>query len=452
MSEQDGLQKQDHNRRKFLKYTGYFGTLLSAGTLSSGSQAKSNPLISQKNSPCDFSQLADDFVYLNTGTEGSMPSCVLSALQDNLNRWASKPTNAYETDKFLGKHQHYNRAQIATFLAVNKNNITLTDNTTMGLSMVLMGLNFKPDDTLITTNHEHTAIASPLAILQEKLGLTVHTQTFPATDALVQMTASQIIDALFPDCTQLRGATALCVSHVYPTTGIQLPLNLLRKKADALGIKYLILDGAQAIGMLDLSQGDNTITHADFYACPGHKWLNGPPGTGVLYIKNARIRPPEFYPILSQRMGKYATNEANPEKPFPMAEALQVRGNSNAPGFAAMVTAVEYVQKLGGAAAIEQHIMALSQKVKNIIIAQSPKAMVSPYHDESSQSGLTVFHPFSWQHPDKTFHDQPTADYVVAELIKKNIKIRSIGFVNPNQTAAKVYLISTKPKLCYTVH
>lgn len=96
----------------------------------------------------------------------------------------------------------------------------------------------------------------------------------------------------------------MCVSHVYPTTGVRLPLHLLRKKADELNIRYLIVDGAQAMGMIHLSSNEDSLENCDFYACPGHKWLNGPLGTGVLYIKNADIRPPEFYPTLSQMNGE----------------------------------------------------------------------------------------------------------------------------------------------------
>jgi len=142
-----------------------------------------------------------------------------------------------------------------------------------------------------------------------------------------------LLEFLLPDTDELRGAKALCVSHVYPTTGVRLPLEALREKADALNIKYLIVDGAQAFGMVDISRGRDNITHTDFYACPGHKWLNGPPSTGILYIKNSRIRPPEFYPILSQRMTKYSGHQNEEGEPFPMTEALQVRGCSNTPGF-----------------------------------------------------------------------------------------------------------------------
>ena len=360
-----------------------------------------------------------------------MPDCVLSAFQDGLQKWASNPTTSYESDPLFGKHQVLNRERVASFLNVGKNNICLTDNTTMGLSMTLMGLDFSRNDRVVTTDHEHMAIRSPLRVLKERVGIEIVSRSFPSTSVLNKMNATQLLDALFPDDSELRGAKALCVSHVYPTTGVRLPLRALRQKADQLNISYLVVDGAQAFGMLDLTTPDEDIRHCDFYACPGHKWLNGPPSTGVLYIKNENIRPPEFYPTISQRMGNYASYESEDDAPVFMTEALQVRGNSNTPGFAAMLNAIDFAERAGGASTIENHIIDLSSKFKETILAQAPNSIVSPHTDNALASGLTVFFPFRWDSPQTIFTEKKTADWVVAELLKQNIQIRSIGFWNP---------------------
>jgi len=447
----DRNSKQNNiNRREFLKVTGGLGAAASTATLSSELLAAGYPDIGNTNRDCGFSAFAPDFVYLNSGTEGSMPTCVLEALNNKLARWASRPTDSYETDEALGKHQRLNREKVAGLLSVEKNNICLTDNTTMGLSMVLMGLNFNPKDKVILTNHEHNAIISPLMVQQEKLGLTLIKRDFPPARQLSGMTSAEVLDYLFPDTAKLRGARALCVSHVYPTTGTQLPLEQLRKKAAELNIEYLVVDGAQAFGMLDISQGHNKITHADFYACPGHKWLNGPPSTGILYLKNDKIRPPEFYPTLSQRMPKFGVNEDGSVTTFPMAEALQVRGCSNTPGFAAMLVAMEFRQKMGGSKRIEQHILALSKQVKHFILSLAPQAMVSPFKAEDLHSGLTVFSPFSWNQPGKLFHDRKTAEFVVDELLKRNIRIRSIALLDSNSETQISYALRVSTALFNT--
>lgn len=379
-----------------------------------------------------------------------MPDCVLSAFQDGLQKYASNPTMSYESDPLFGKHQVRNKERVAAFLNVGINNICLTDNTTMGLSMTLMGLNFRRNDKVVTTDHEHMAIRSPLRVLKERVGIEIKTRSFPSTSVLKKMNVTQLLDALFPDDSELRGAKALCVSHVYPTTGVRLPLRALRQKADQLNISYLIVDGAQAFGMLDLTTPDEDIRHCDFYACPGHKWLNGPPSTGVLYIKNENIQPPEFYPTISQRMGNYTSYESEDDVPIPMAEALQVRGNSNTPGFAAMVNAINLAKSAGGASTIEKHILRLSSKFKESILARAPGSIVSPHTDSTLSSGLTVFFPFRWDSPQTMFTDKKTADWVVAELLKQNIQIRSIGFWNPApDTAQRVEVRALRVSTAY---
>jgi len=428
-------------RRSFIKGVGGLSAALTATAFSTELLARNPQQNNNFNSKCQFSKLATKFIYLNSGTEGSMPDCVINELANKQNQWAEDPTTSYELDKSLGKHQHLNREKVAEFFSVTKNNITLTDNTTMGLSMAIMGLNFSSTDKVIVTNHEHNAIVSPLAILQTRLGLTVKTRNFPSTTKLSKMGEADLFEFLFPDTDELRGAKALCVSHVYPTTGARLSLKTLRKKADELSIQYLIVDGAQAFGMLDLGQGTEKITHTDFYACPGHKWLNGPPSTGILYIKNSKISPPEFYPTLSQRMSKYILEGKIIETDFSMAEALQVRGCSNTPGFSAMLSAISFVKELGGTNAIEKRILLLSNIVKDFITSRSPKSLVSPFKAETLLSGLTVFFPFSWENPDKLFYDKKTADRIVRKLMENNIQIRSIGFEDVSDQTKKRYAL-----------
>ena len=410
------------SRRRFLQGAGASGAALAFGDGLA------------RTAECDFVELPDDFIYLNSGTEGSMPDCVMQRLNHYLRDWAASPTDSYETDEILGKRQPSNRKSVECFLNAKPYQVCLTDSTTMGLSLTIMGLNFAPGDKVLTTNHEHNATVSPLQVLQRRSGVEVVTRSFPETGRLDDFTAEKTLDHLFPNTVALRGAKALCVSHVYPGTGLHFPLNLLRQKADELKIDYLVVDGAQAFGMFDLSNKPNSmnsmnsIAECDFYACAGHKWLNGPPGTGILYLKNAEIRPPEFYPVLSQRMYKFVDNTED----YFMAQALQVRGCGNLPGFAAMVNAIEYLEHFGGAKSVETRILSLSKTVKDFFRERASKCLVSPYSDARLHSGLTVFFPFKWKKPDIPLKDKVTADAIVDSLRQHNIQVRSISIPHAN--------------------
>jgi len=163
MKSKDRVSTRDMvtSRRRFLKSSGAAGVALAGGLGAETSVAVEESVPVASAGQCAFSALPADFVYLNSGTEGSMPSCVISTFQDGLKQWASDPTTSYEADPAYGKRQEMNRTEVGQFLDVGMNNICLTDNTTMGLSMTLMGLDFQPDDRVVVTNHEHTAIKAP---------------------------------------------------------------------------------------------------------------------------------------------------------------------------------------------------------------------------------------------------------------------------------------------------
>jgi selenocysteine lyase/cysteine desulfurase len=373
-----------------------------------------------------FNQLADDIIYLNNGTEGSMPDCVVDAFKAGLAEWNSNPTVSYETDLLLGKQQKNTRLQIAEFLDVDLNNICMTNNTTMGLAMVLTGLEFKVGDRVVTTNHEHPAIISPLWMLKQRLGIEVIVRSFPDHKILKSTNPDELLDYLVPDIPQLRSARAICLSHVYATHGIRLPLDKLRRRAQALDIEYIIIDGAQAVGMVNLNKPENRVDNCDFYAAPTHKWMNGPPGTGILYIRNPYVSPPEFYPTLSQKMGDYMCSD-NPEYHQPITEALQVRGCQNTPSYTALLKLLQLIQEMGGPEAIEDHVLTLSESVRDFIASRSTKALISP-SDKDLRSGLISFFPFNWSNPEQCFKDERRVTYVNRRLSEKGIQVRYIAF------------------------
>ena len=60
------------------------------------------------------------------------------------------------------------REQIADLIGAYSEEITITDNTTFGLNIVLNGMKFNTGDEIITTSMEHLASISPLINLKNK--------------------------------------------------------------------------------------------------------------------------------------------------------------------------------------------------------------------------------------------------------------------------------------------
>jgi isopenicillin-N epimerase len=437
-------------RRSFLKTVGATGAAIAGGS----SAVLASSINYDHRKLCNFSELPPKFVYLNNGTEGTMPDCVLSTVEKYLRIWATHPTASFFNDPELGEKQVNNRNKVADFLGLKgenkKDHICLTNNTTMGLSMVLMGLNFKSGEKVVLTDHEHPAMNSPLRVLKERLKIKVQVQKFPSAKAMRNMDSDELLDALFPISGQakkkLEGAKALCVSHIYYTLGVRLPLDKLRKRADVLKIKYLIVDGAHGLGMMDLTKtGENNIKNCDFYACSGHKWLNGPPGTGFLYMRKRDLSPPDFYPTISHGYKGF-----DPTSPYSMAELLQLRGCNSVPSYVGMVKAMQFIEDLGGSTTVQKHIMKLSNEVKKFISDKSPNCLLSPYQYPDKKyselrSGITTF--FPWNKSTNCLKDKKNVTYVVDELLKKGLRVRSVSFPivdvdgQPLQESKKSYAV-----------
>ncbi len=133
--------------------------------------------------------------------------------------------------------------------------------------------------------------------------------------------------------------------------------------------------------------------------------------------------------------------------PFPMVEALQVRGCSNTPGFAAMIRAMLNVTDAGGSAKVEEHILGLSEQVKAIILDQAPASIITPHKDAALLSGLTSFYPFRWDQPNVLYRDKETAEWVVSELLSRDIQVRSIDL---DDAGTKSYAIRVSTGLFNT--
>jgi selenocysteine lyase/cysteine desulfurase len=75
------------------------------------------------------------------------------------------------------------------------------------------------------------------------------------------------------------------VSHVTAPTGIKMPVQEIARLAANHRIWFHI-DGAQSLGMFPFN---SRKIGCDSYASSGHKWLCGPTGTGVLFVKQDRL-------------------------------------------------------------------------------------------------------------------------------------------------------------------
>lgn len=213
----------------------------------------------------DLFPLRRDRVYLNTGGLGPAPQVVLDAMQ------AQAETQAYE-----GEHGHGLfgglREKTAAFLGADPEEISFTRNATESNSIIAAGLNLKAGDEVIFESHAHPGGSFPWMNLQLRDGVKV--RIFDPDPESPEGNLERIFD-LVNERTKV-----IQVSHITAPTGLLFDSVAIARRAREMGIWFHI-DGAQSGGMIPL---DLHALECDSYATSGHKWLNGPQGTGILYI------------------------------------------------------------------------------------------------------------------------------------------------------------------------
>jgi L-cysteine/cystine lyase len=216
------------------------------------------------------------FAYLNTGTNGPLPAKSYEALISYAQRELAEgriSTSAFTT--MLDTLQR-TRDAIADILGCDAGDVALTHNTTEGVNIALMGIDWRPGDEIVTATTEHPGVLYPAYLLRQRYGVRIRMTDIgkPGVDAV-----SALRDALSPR------TRAVALSHVSWSTGIILPLQELVEITHRVGALF-ICDAAQSCGMVPSRVLDLGV---DAYACSGQKWLCGPDGTGALFVRRDRL-------------------------------------------------------------------------------------------------------------------------------------------------------------------
>ena len=239
--------------------------------------------------------LPKDLAYFNCGTLGPTPRGVL---EESFEAWRKMEQDPADEGfgTFLGLAEQ-TRAKAAKFLGCQKDDIVITRNTTEGMNTVAQGLDWQKGDRVLTTDHEHEGGSVCWKYFAKRSGVEIDHIRLPVPPEKPQ----EVLALLEAKLT--RRTRVISVSHVTFTTGLRMPVPQIAAMAKANG-SLLAVDGAQAAGALDV---DVKALGCDAYATSGHKWLLGPKGTGILYIRKESAQ--KFQPLLlDQGRSVYTTS------------------------------------------------------------------------------------------------------------------------------------------------
>lgn len=171
------------------------------------------------------------------------------------------------------------RTLAAQLLGAQKNEIALVRNTTEGIHLVAEGFPWQPGDNVVFPAAEFPSNRYPWMNLRTR---GVEFREVPTRDERVDLDE---LDAACDGRTRIVAA-----SWVGYATGWRNDLEAMADIAHRHGA-LLFIDAIQGLGVLPL---DVSRTQVDFLAADGHKWLLGPEGAGILFVRHEhleRLRP-----------------------------------------------------------------------------------------------------------------------------------------------------------------
>ena len=216
-------------------------------------------------------------IYLNTGWQGPSPLAVIRAVGRAFQAEAEGPTAPPRHEERLAAFRHCRHA-LASLVAAGADEISIQQNTTEGINLVLFGLGLRPGDEIITASGEHSSVIVPTYYARERYGANLRIVRVSGTDSQTDILAR--FEEVATSALRL-----IALSHVSYATGQLFPVRELAALAHERGA-LLLLDAAQSLGQMPVNVRE---LDCDFCAFPGHKWLLGPAATGALYVRRELI-------------------------------------------------------------------------------------------------------------------------------------------------------------------
>ncbi len=169
------------------------------------------------------------------------------------------------------------------YLGAQPGEVALTDSTTMGLGLLYGGVRLRPDQHVLTTEHDFYSTHQALNLRAARDGVAV--DRVRLYDDPAAATAGEVVDRLMAGVTPATRVVA--VTWVHSVSGVKLPVRAI---ADALAAAnagrspedraLLCVDGVHGLGVEDVTVAD---LGCDFLVSGTHKWLFGPRGTGIVW-------------------------------------------------------------------------------------------------------------------------------------------------------------------------
>lgn len=268
-------------------------------------------------------------IYLdNSATTYPKPLPVIRAVQNAVRFYGFNPgRGGYRQSLQTAQKVYEARETVASFFhAPSPESVIFTPGCTQSLNMVIKGV-LKRGDHVVISSFEHNAVYRPLYRLSE-------TGEITSDIADVVIGDDEATIANFRNAITRRTRLIIC-THASNVIGYRLPTERLCALAHSYGILFC-LDAAQSAGIFPIDMMNDGY---DFVCCPGHKYLYGPMGIGLLLIGNDN----KVEPLIAGGTGSVSSQ---PDMPDFYPDRLE-SGTQNIAGILGLKAGVEFVSRHG---------------------------------------------------------------------------------------------------------
>ncbi|SFN35968.1 aminotransferase class V-fold PLP-dependent enzyme [Xenorhabdus japonica] len=296
------------------------------------------------------------------------------------------------------RHRHkYNDKTLklaAQYLGTHKNNLILTESTTLSLSLIYLGFKYNQSDEILLSEHEHYSVDALTLHARELFGVKV--KKFNLFEDLQNITEEAIIERYIKNITE--NTRLISVTWVNSCFGVKLPVQKLTSCIRDINAKrpeskriFTILDAVHGIGIENIPSAEHL--GVDYIASGCHKWLFGPRGTGFLWAseigwKNIQPLIPSFEAeCWNAFMGEKFVEEY--KKSISKPTICSPGGFRSFEYQWALSYAFENMIALGKNN-VEKHIHSLCSLAKDILSESNRITLYTPNNEELS-SGLICF-------------------------------------------------------------
>ena len=311
--------------------------------------------------------VAKNKIFLGHAGVCPLPRCVAQAMIDCANGGTLGDQEAFVTHKIADA-----RKAGAKLLNCEPDEVSLVGPTSLALSLVAAGLKFRKGDNILIYHDDYPSNVYPWLALAEQ-GVKVRLLNTRGLGIIRAIDVMGQVD----ENTRL---VALASNHFI--SGYRLDHNAVGKFLRERGILFC-LDAIQTLGAFP-----TTVENVDFLAADSHKWLLGPCGAGIFYVKRdlqEKLNPPIY--------GWH--NVRNPN--FVAQEKIELRsgaakfeaGTHNLIGLVGLLAAMELALEIG----VENISAELLRKRTWLVPALQAKGFVVLNAEPKIEnaSGITTF-------------------------------------------------------------